>query len=95
MPGALEKIRLLRNRYEKLCSSISHHESRVSTQTTQLARINRRKDEDGLIDDESNDEDTKIIPSASEIHIAPEDLEREEEEIRELEKKTRFGESNK
>ena len=52
--------------------------------------MNRPKGED---EDEANDLDdgnpTIAVPADEEIYIAPDDLRREEEEIRELEKKKR------
>lgn len=88
--GAPEKISSLRVRYQNLSSSIAHHESRISNLNVQLARMNRPKSED---EDEGNDLDdgdpTIAVPADEEIYIAPDDLRREEEEIRELEKKKR------
>lgn len=93
--GAPERITSLRARYQKLSSSITRFESRVSKQTVQLAKMNRPKDDDE--DDEPEDEDcdlenedaTTRQASSHEIQVTPEELRREEEEIRELEKKKR------
>lgn len=87
MPGVLEKIGSLRARYEKLSSSITNYESRVAQQTTKLARMNRSKGG-------ANDEDDFDVPDKHVASVAgnqrrstQEDLEKEAEEIQELEKK--------
>lgn len=93
--GAPERIASLRARYEKLSSSIARFESRVSRQTMQLAKMNRPKDDDNDDDAEEDDDDldsedaTTRQAASQEIGFTPEALRREEEEIRELEKKKR------
>lgn len=87
MPGVLEKIGSLRMRYEKLNSSIANYESRVAQQTTKLARMNRSKDATNGKDD-LNVPKAQIEPMAGDqCRVTQEDLEKEAEEIRELEKK--------
>lgn len=87
MPGVLEKIGSLRVRYEKLSSSITSYESRVAQQTTKLARMNRLKD--GAQDKDDLDvPDRHIAPVAGiQRRVTQEDLEKEAEEIQELEKR--------
>lgn len=88
IPGAPEKITSLRTRYEKLSTSIAHYESRVSKQTSQLARINRSKDDKEI--DDLNDKVVGIgLPTDRDFQATLENLKREEEEIRELQKKKR------
>ena len=87
MPGVLEKIRALRMRFEKLSTSIASFESRVAHQTTKLAQINRSKDatngQNGL-----GALDAPRAPLVGDSRrVTQEDLEREAEEIRELEQK--------
>lgn len=87
--GAMEKINSLRARHEQLTSSIERYEARIAKQTSQLDRINRRdahEDEDEPCDDPDNDE---LPRSPEQVHITAEDIECEEEEMRELEKKKR------
>ncbi|KAL8862540.1 MAG: hypothetical protein Q9178_001038 [Gyalolechia marmorata] len=92
MPGARERISSLRSRFDQLTASVTKYEARVSKQTAQLAKRNRRGDTSndpdaaGLgesADLEMLDERTNDVP------ITAEDLDREEQEIRELEKKKR------
>jgi hypothetical protein len=89
MPGVLEKIGSLRMRYEKLSSSIANYESRVSQQMVNLARMNRSKD-DVYSEDDLTEADIPISPMTSqECCVTTADLEKEAQEIRELEKKKR------
>ncbi|KAI9815156.1 MAG: hypothetical protein M1832_005558 [Thelocarpon impressellum] len=84
--GAAEKITSLRARYAQLSSSIAHHETRVSRQTAQLDRRNRPHD----FDDEDDDDDYRAdLDDGGAAEITDEDLRREEEDIKELEKKKR------
>ena len=88
--GAPEKIMSLRSRYEQLNSSIARYESKVSRQMAQLARMNKHKDGDVDDDDDTEtleDEDANAIEGQGEIHVTDEDIRRENDEIRELEKK--------
>lgn len=89
MPGVREKIGSLRMRYEKLSSSIANYESRVSQQTIKLARMNRSKD-DAYNEEDFTEADVPIAHMASqESRVTTADLEKEVQEIRELEKKKR------
>lgn len=96
--GAAEKIISLRTRFEKLSTSISRFESRVSKQTAELARLNRPRDDDLEAGEQSHedkednfdvDDDalTRAVSQGPLVTLA--ELRREEEEIRELEKKKR------
>ena len=92
IPGASERIALLRSRYEQLNSSIGRYEGTISKQMAQLARINKNKDDEGIYnenEDEEIDEDVGQVDGPEELHVTEEDLRREDEEIRELEKKKR------
>lgn len=58
----------------------------------QLAKMNKHKAGDGNFDDDdeaSEDEDSNAVEGQGEIHVTEEDLRREDDEIRELEKKKR------
>ena len=91
--GAPERIMSLRSRYEQLNSSIARYESKVSRQMAQLARMNKHKD--GDVDDDDDDDDTEALEDEDvdamegqgETHVTEEDIRRENDEIRELEKK--------
>jgi len=85
----MEKINSLRARHEQLTSSIECYEARIAKQTSQLDRMNRR-DTHRDDDEPYNDPDDDKLPTLPEqAHITAEDIEREEEEMRELEKKKR------
>lgn len=99
IPDALEKIASLRIRHGQLASSINRFEARVSKQTGQLARMNRSKSFANGSDDDNDDEggggDVSVgnahkMPTMSQdVQITAEDFKKEEEEIRELERKKR------
>lgn len=81
----------LRSRYEQLNSSIARYESKVSRQMAQLAKMNKHKD--GDLDDGDDevleDEDMNADGRQGGIDVTEEDIRREDNEIRELEKKKR------
>lgn len=88
--GVSEKIASLRARHAQLSSSIAHYESRVSKQAMQLDRMNHPKELEA--EDESDDPDEaqlKVPAIIEDPESTVADLQREEEEIRELEKKKR------
>ena len=90
--GAREKIASFRSRFDQLTSSIARNESRVSRQTSQLASMNRRDDPDEDVDGDVRQEQVDVaadVDKAIEIPITAEDLQKEEHEIRELERKKR------
>lgn len=78
VPGAAEKIQMLRGRYGQLRTNIRHYEERVATQTKELERMNRSSDWDH---DDGDLEEEEVC------EVTEEDLRAEEEEIRELEAK--------
>lgn len=95
MPGTSDRIFGLRRRHQQLSANIEHYEARVAEQTRELQAMNRPTSRAGHSDpgevqteaesggggaDEDGD---KSIP------LTREDLQREEEEIRELERKKR------
>lgn len=87
MPGVLEKIVSLRMRHEKLSASIANYESRVTQQTNKLARMNRSKDAVNGKDD-FNVPEAQLAPIAGDQRrVTQEDLDKEADEIRGLEKK--------
>lgn len=92
IPGANDRIAQLRRRHQQLAANIEHYEGRVALQTRELERMHRPS---GTSDYEDEDEDmmeAEAYVEGEEDFVAPmtkEDLMREEEEIRELERKKR------
>ena len=88
--GAAEKILTLRTRYEQLSSSIARYEARVAKQALQLDQMNHPKEYTEDIDP-NGDEDRVVEEPAvlQHVRVTAEDLKREEEGLRELEKKKR------
>ncbi|KAF2173752.1 hypothetical protein M409DRAFT_16026 [Zasmidium cellare ATCC 36951] len=81
VPGAAERITQLRRRHQQLAANIAHYETVVSQQSAELASMNQPTyddDIDEILDDE---------PTVSAPPMTKEDLEREEAEIQELERK--------
>ena len=89
--GAPERIASLRTRHEQLSSSIARYESKVTKQMIQLEKLNRHKDGDAFLDNEEEEELDRSLDDGDgpQFHVTEEDLMREDEEIRELEKKKR------
>ncbi|KAF2088428.1 DASH complex, subunit Spc34 [Saccharata proteae CBS 121410] len=81
--GAAAKIASLRQRHARLTSSIEEYEYRVAEQQAELSRMNKPRD--------FEDDDAEPIPEEvpDEVLLTADDLAREEEEIRELERKKR------
>ncbi|KAF2147434.1 uncharacterized protein K452DRAFT_293856 [Aplosporella prunicola CBS 121167] len=84
IPGVAERIASLRQRHVQLASSVEHYELRVAEQTAQLSRMNRPRD---FADDD--EPEVAPEPQVEEDLLTVEDLRREEEEIRDLERKKR------
>ncbi|SMQ51658.1 unnamed protein product [Zymoseptoria tritici ST99CH_1A5] len=83
IPGASDRIAGLRRRHQQLTANIQYHEARVNQQSEDLAKISR-KDYDAE-EDEDGGEDGSV--AAAPAVMSREDMEREEVEIRELERK--------
>lgn len=73
----------MRQRHSRLEASIEYYESRIANQTTQLSRLNRSRE---YIDDESAEGGQENQAPVFEP-MTEEDLRREEEEVRQLERK--------
>ncbi|KAK7712919.1 hypothetical protein SLS57_007663 [Botryosphaeria dothidea] len=84
IPGVNQKIAQLRQRHARLTSSIEHYELRVAEQQAQLARMNKPRDDY----DDPPEEEPESEPE-EEAPLTIEDLRREEEEVKELERKKR------
>lgn len=75
----------MRQRYSRLEASIEYYENRLSEQTKQLSKISRSRD---YIEDEQ--EDLEAEPDLPAFQpMTEEDLRREEEEVKQLERKKR------
>lgn len=75
----------MRQRHSRLGASIEYYENRIADQTAQLSKINRGRE---YIDDDQ--EEGGAEPEATIFQpMTEEDLRREEEEVRQLEKKKR------
>ena len=75
----------MRQRYSRLEASIEYYENRLSEQTKQLSKISRSRD---YIEDEQEDLEAEPDPPAFQP-MTEEDLRREEEEVKQLERKKR------
>lgn len=87
--GAQDKITQLRRRHQQLEANIAHYEARVAEQTRELQAMNRPSSRAGYDDGDdvgSEEVDNNENENAA-IPLTTEDLEQEEVEIRELEKK--------
>ncbi|KAK2808237.1 hypothetical protein FQN50_004979 [Emmonsiellopsis sp. PD_5] len=85
IPGAADKISTLRHRHYDISNSIAHLEDRVAEQSAQLERMNLAQSYDYEIPEIQQD---VVVPEVTE-----EDLQRELQEIRELEVRKRTLES--
>ena len=84
LPGALERIPVLRQRWASQSNTLAYYEARVAEQAEKLGRMNQRQDDFGEREDEEM-VDVGIMDS----QMTEEDVRREEEEARELDKKKR------
>lgn len=85
--GAPEKISQLRERYQQLSQNIAHYEDRVARNSAQLGTLNQRKGYDSTSHQDHEDEEADIATPAPAQFMSQEDLEHEELEIRDLERK--------
>lgn len=93
IPGAAEKIMALRQRHQRLVASIEHYEYKVAEQDEQLKQLNKPRDFDdneaNEANDDQGDETQHAGPPVEELPMTAEDMRREEDEIKELERKRR------
>jgi DNA repair exonuclease SbcCD ATPase subunit len=83
LPGARERIAVLRNKHRNGKNTAAYYEAKVAGQAEQLASMNK-----DWMDDEEEEEEEEEGGDGTEIWTE-EDLRREEEEARELEAKKR------
>jgi len=84
LPGALERIPSQRSKHANIRSTLAYYENKVAEQAEELARLNK----DHWLDDEDEDAAAAAGEMEGEI-LTEEDLRREEDEVRELDKKKR------
>lgn len=92
MPGAHNRITSMRKRHQQLTANVAHYEARVAEQTKELQALNRPSSRTGfgVAADEAEDAAVNAVGGAGEFTVlTKEDLEREEQECAELEKKKR------
>lgn len=77
--GAAEKIADLRYRYSQISESLVRLEARVADNAAELERMNEAYDRDNEIEYQE--------PQQYDVQVTDEDIERELEEIRELERR--------
>ncbi|KUI72008.1 hypothetical protein VM1G_07717 [Cytospora mali] len=83
LPGALERIPVLRQKWANQSNTLAYYEAKVAEQAERLGRMNKRPVEFGQ--EEEEDLNVGIMDS----QMTEEDVRREEEEVRELDKKKR------
>lgn len=90
LPGALERIPELRQKWANQNNTLAYYEAKVAEQAERLVRMNKRPDDSGDEDDEEVGDEEGEDPVNSGVMdslMTEEDLRREEEEVRELDKK--------
>lgn len=75
----------MRQRHSRLQASIEHYEYRLAEQTAQLSRMNRSRN---YVDDEAEEADAEVEAPAFQP-MTEDDLRREVEAVRQLERKKR------
>ncbi|GAM85585.1 hypothetical protein ANO11243_035920 [Dothideomycetidae sp. 11243] len=88
VPGAVEEIQRLRDRYEQLKINITHYENKVARNSKQLEGMKKFGYEES--DEVEGTAESTAVPEAA---MTREDLEKEEREVRELERKKKGLES--
>ncbi|KAF2101759.1 DASH complex, subunit Spc34 [Rhizodiscina lignyota] len=86
IPGAMEKVHDLRQRHVRLAESIEYYEARAKEQASKLQRLHRPRDFE-TEDDEEDTPSEQQSQAAQEAFMPEVDVKKEEEEIRELERK--------
>ncbi|EMC95518.1 hypothetical protein BAUCODRAFT_122834 [Baudoinia panamericana UAMH 10762] len=87
--GATERISVLRQRHQQLAASIAHYQDRVTRNAQELQLMTRPGSRGGYAaEGDAGDQDVEGEFATEKVDIATKlDLEREEEEVRELERK--------
>lgn len=86
LPGALERIPVLRQKYGQQSNTLAYYEAKVAEQARRLEEMNRdwrdEDDPDREEEDNNGDDDLPALPTEDDLH-------HEEEEVRELERRKR------
>jgi hypothetical protein len=85
LPGALERIPALRQKYAQQSNTLAYYEGKVAEQQGVLERMNLER----VLDNEEGEEQEGEEWGGGEAVMTEEDLRREEAEVRELEKRKR------
>lgn len=85
LPGALERIPAIRQRWSSQAATVGYYEAKVAEQAARLGRMNKRDDDFGGEAEEEEEEINAVTDSL----MTEEDLRREEDEVRDLERKKR------
>lgn len=86
LPGALERIPAQRTKYSQLLNTQAYYEKKVADQAEALSRLNKEMWSEEEEDEEEQEEAEDV--EMSDV-LTEDDLKREEEEVRELDKKKR------
>ncbi|KAJ2902295.1 DASH complex subunit Spc34 [Zalerion maritima] len=84
LPGALDRIPVLRSRHHQLQSTLAYYETKVAEQTQALDTMKW----DHWMDDEEEDPEVNPVEKAGAI-LTEDDVRREEEEVKEMDRKKR------
>lgn len=82
IPGAHEKITAMRQRHAQVTASIDYYQERLAEQTIQLGQLSRNRDF-------ADDEPDPVPEPAAVAPMTDEDMRREEDEMKQLERKKR------
>lgn len=83
LPGALERIPAQRQKYAQLNNTLAYYETKVAEQQEALEKLNV----DRWAGEDDEEEERSIVETQAGMTV--EDLRREEEEVRELDRKKR------
>ncbi|KAK7732260.1 hypothetical protein SLS53_008549 [Cytospora paraplurivora] len=90
LPGALERIPALRQKWANQSNTLAYYEAKVAEQAERLGKMNRRPHDYAEQEPEQEQEDVEMLDVNAGImdsQMTEEDVRREEEEVRELDKK--------
>lgn len=88
--GAPEKISTLRKRHRQVAEAVAHYEGIVSKQAAKLERMNKSQDFGSEYEDDEDVEGVHATTNVDDNNITAEDLQRQKDEILELEHKKRI-----
>ena len=85
LPGALERIPAQRQKYAQQTNTLAYYEAKIAEQQEALERMNAER----WVDDEDDDDGVEEPANEAPHVLTEEDLRREEEEVRGLDRKKR------